>query len=130
MIRNFSQVRADSYLKFVYNTSTTEWQIQKTDLTDDTSFHDVYLDQVPAEAEVIWGLFYLADNQANSRIAVDKKGITDYVRAVQLRTQVANVPYQISTLLPVDGSYISMEVNPKPSDWTNINLKILGWIIR
>lgn len=102
----------------------------KTSFTDDTSYHQVQVNSiVPVDTIAIICLLTIKDNTTGSVVRVQ-----DYARLRDIQianTQVANVTQNLVVWIPIynrDDRNIYWKTDPKPTDWTTLNLTILGWV--
>jgi hypothetical protein len=95
-------------------------------LGDDTSHHDLDLSSIVGTGvKEVQIMIALKDNAAGSVSYLRTNGVSNAYAVHAAYTQVANVfRYVVHTLLTDSSGVIEILNNPKPSDWTNIDIVV------
>lgn len=100
----------------------------KGDLVDNTSWQNLDLSYiVPIDCVAVLFRLEGIDNAVNSWMQLRGYETSDTYNVVQLQTQVANNPMPGFGILDVTFQKIQFRCDPKPTDWTNIKINVLGW---
>jgi len=107
----------------------TNYDFLKTTLTDDTAWNELDLSNIiPPRAISVDILLQANDNLVNSFIHLRKKGQSGLYQKYEYRQEVANVQHNVAPTIAVDTNRkLEIRCNPKPTDWIEISICILGW---
>jgi hypothetical protein len=123
--------------KHLYGWSKLEWRepentsddFTKGDLTDDLLWNAVDLSSIVPDGTVGIILSMAGkDNVAGSYILARKLGQTDTHQSARLYIGVANQSFSTVGIIGINEDF-KMEIitSPKPTDWVNIYLNVLGY---
>lgn len=106
------------------------WDFQKGDLTDDVLWNDLDLSSiVPEAATAVFFKCNVKDDLVGSQIYFSN--IKDYntYYSCDARTLIANVESNYFCFAPIENNSqkIKMQCTVQPSNWTKINIYIIGW---
>lgn len=99
----------------------------KTDFITDGIYRDWDLSAiVPAGAKVVLLKGNIADDVSGSVFAVRKNGQTNEYNASRIRTQVANLSFDMDMVVECDANRV-VEYKATNTTWTYIGFSVSGW---
>lgn len=102
----------------------------KTDFTDDVAYNVLNLSAVvPVGAVVVFMACYVKDNLVNSTVSLRRYGNSNAVQTEVLQVIVANMPVRRVVVVGVDDQKVEISINPKPTDWNNVDITVVGWFV-
>lgn len=100
----------------------------ETTLTDDVLWHDLDLSSIiPPDATAILVFVKVQDNVANSHVHFRRSDQSAEFQMTETCTQVGNQIHNNTFTCGVIGQKVSVQCVPKPTDFTFIDIIILGW---
>lgn len=116
------------WLTFRCRRNHTSHDISKTDLTDDTSAHEVDISAfVPATCTAVSLFIQGKDGASGSYCRVTDIYDTGNYNMIECNTKVANLNEPVQGIVAVIDQKIKVMANPKPTDWTWIYINITSW---
>jgi len=125
-----NRLRAGTYEPRRPEATAPDWD--ETTLTDDTAWNDLDLSSILPEGLHHADLAVEAyDNLVGATIEFREKGLTGSVQRILLETTITNryiVPGQVNVQMS-EARVIQIRVTPSPSNWSQIDITVLGgWI--
>ncbi|MBA7494631.1 hypothetical protein ES702_05208 [subsurface metagenome] len=118
--------------KYVWRTpEASSLDFYKEQLTNDTNWNDINLSSILPAGTIAADIYlYCLDNAAGSNISLRQNGQTGDYQIRFVCTSVSVKPAYFNGLIAVDGDRkIEIKCNPKPTDWSIININVVGWIV-
>jgi len=105
------------------------YDFQIGDFTTDGGWYDLDLSSIiPAGAKAVTLRMIVEDDAANSYMGIRENGNVNAYNRVEIRTQVANVPFCCDVIVALDSNR-KIEYSTVNTTWTTINMVVKGWWI-
>lgn len=113
---------------FIARAPGAGYDFTKAALTDDLNWNQVDVSAiVDAGASAMLIRIYYRDNVAGSALSF-KPTVAAASEVYGMKKQIiANAHEQFLGVIPLDGDAFYLKTFPKPTEWLNINIVILGW---